>query len=151
MLPDSCAGWPAVNHVSNRPLLLLIVSISVPVEKWDCCGQTQAIDLWLVHDLPAARVQEWEWRPGWSLHDTPCLAPVPGKATVVIYTSRSNFLHFSQSFKFTLLHLPIAILLQSKNMFSPIISDTPIMCFHRMILVSHNYKVTSLLLPSYSP
>lgn len=94
VLPDSCAGWPAVNYVSNRPLLLLIVRISVPVEKWDCCGQTQAIDLWLAHDLPAARVKEWEWRPGWSLHDTPCLAPVPGKATVVIYTAGAIFSTF---------------------------------------------------------
>ena len=43
--PDSCVGWPAVNCVSDSPLLLLIVSISVPAEKWGCCGQTQAIDL----------------------------------------------------------------------------------------------------------
>ena len=43
--PDSCAGRPAVNRVSDRPLLVLIVSISAPPEKWGCCGQTQAIDL----------------------------------------------------------------------------------------------------------
>lgn len=70
---DSCAGWPAVNRVSDRPLLLLIVSISVPAEKWDCCGQTQAIDLQLVGDLPGATAEDWEWRPGRSSHNTPRL------------------------------------------------------------------------------
>lgn len=70
---DSCAGWPTVNRVSDRPLLLLIVSISVLAEKWDYCGQTQAIDLWLVVDLPGATAEEWEWRPRWSFHDTPRL------------------------------------------------------------------------------
>lgn len=54
--PDSCVGWPAVNCVSDSPLLLLIVSISVPAEKWGCCGQTQSYwSLRLVPDLPAAR------------------------------------------------------------------------------------------------
>ena len=42
------------NSVSDSPLLLLIVSISVPAEKWSCCGQTEAIDLPLVPDLPGA-------------------------------------------------------------------------------------------------
>lgn len=76
--PDSCGGWPTVNCVSDSPLLLLIVSISVPVEKWGCCGQTQAIDLQLVPDQPGARGKGWEWRPGGrvegGLHDTPRLA-----------------------------------------------------------------------------
>lgn len=50
--PDSCVGRPAVNCVSDSPLLLLIVSVSVPAEKWGCCGQTQAIDLQLLPDRP---------------------------------------------------------------------------------------------------
>lgn len=78
--PDSCVGWPAVNCVSDSPLLLLIVSISVPAEKWGCCGQTQSYwSLWLVPDLPAARRgrdgrKKKEKGAGWSLHDTPRLS-----------------------------------------------------------------------------
>ena len=73
--PDSCVGWPAVNCVSDSPLLLLIVSISVPPEKWDCYGQTQAIDLQFVPDLPAATGRgggraEPPWHP-----QTRCLPP----------------------------------------------------------------------------
>lgn len=78
--PDSCVGWPAVNCVSDSPLLLLIVSISVPAEKWGCCGQTQSYwSLWLVPDLPAARRgrdgrKKKKKGAGWSLHDTPRLS-----------------------------------------------------------------------------
>lgn len=78
--PDSCVGWPAVNCVSDSPLLLLIVSISVPAEKWGCCGQTQSYwSLRLVPDLPAARRgrdgrKKKEKGAGWSLHDTPRLS-----------------------------------------------------------------------------
>lgn len=85
MQSDSCAGWPAVNRVSDRPLLLLIVSISVPAEKWDCCGQTQAIDLQLVSDLPAL---SYGGRKGVETRvklsgcsQIPCLAPVPGRTS----------------------------------------------------------------------
>ena len=79
--PDSCVGWPAVNCVSDSPLLLLIVSISVPAEKWGCCGQTQAIDLSGL-SLTCLQLDEEgmggkkkkKRRAGWSLHDTPRLS-----------------------------------------------------------------------------
>lgn len=77
--PDSCVGRPAVNCVSDSLLLLLIVSISVLAEEWDCYRQTQAIDLQPVPDRPGATEgKKWEWRPGgafrltvWHLEELP--------------------------------------------------------------------------------
>lgn len=71
LLPDSCVGLPAVNCASDSPLLLLIVSISVPAEEWHGFRQAQAIDLQLVPDRPGAKEGE---ESVWSLLGPPRLS-----------------------------------------------------------------------------
>jgi len=92
--PDSCVGRPAVSCVSDRPLLLLIVSISVPAEEWHCYGQTQAIDLWLVPDWPGATEGKGMGEEtGWSLHGAPSFWH-PEEQLVLTVVRKSSLLRF---------------------------------------------------------